>query len=978
MSATLWTVENWSVAWREGFLPWLRANGAQAWQDVRPTLVVVPTRTDAYHAKALALDAGFSPLALHFVTPVELREKLSHALGLVRVHPLREHLRLLLAAAAEKIGGAVGTAIAAAPDALLRATDVLGAGGWTFHEAGPAPARPVVAEFARSLRACGFSLPHETDRELLAASMQSAPVFARAFFLGFDAAHWPLWPLLAAAAQSTTAEATICLRDPRTEAQDLDATWSGTWEETFGAAAPLTGNELAAPPAYATHFLVGHDTTAQARAIVQQALAFLADPACTRLGILLPGPGALARRVAALLADFDVPHHDGLAQRAPGPFETSDWPAWLALQESPRLPALLRFLRASPAAAALFPEQAERILQRAFSRLLLDGLDVLAAWLDAQSRTTTLAAAVRALPRLPERTTLADFLVQTAATFALFGWNERTAEMQRLSADWAGRFGAPISRRSFLRWLGEVLASSQTERAPAGRHPYSRAHLLPASQAEAQTWSHLIVAGLNEGVWPPPIEETGWLGEDELTALNARIRTLNQRATRTGRQGEGHWTVAPGRTLCLGPRQRRELVARQFLNTLESATAAVAVSASLIDEAAPDRLRNPSEFFTARYFAACGKVVSQATLLALRDETMRWLAANPLWSAVAPDATVCAPTLRAFGARRSTEQFGEYEFARLTPPARPLRLAATDWEKALASPAAAWLKHVLGVEAPDDPGGETPWSQTIGSWVHRWLAAISDSPARGAFAPLPSPAEIVARVQRSADDFRARVAATLQAAGHPLPDWWTATWQQAKIIALALARRVATVRGPTHLATEWRLADTAIPIADSATLHVHGFIDLLLAPGPAPEGAWIIDYKTGDEDSLTPKKADSLSDRIAKVAHNLRRADGLQLALYALALPQAQGVSRLTRELPLDQPQLTPAEVGVAAQRDLWLGLCRMQDTAIFGAKGKLRDDYSFAPDLPLATLRIDASVLAEKWTRTHPRLAENGDAESP
>ena len=36
----------------------------------------------------------------------------------------------------------------------------------------------------------------------------------------------------------------------------------------------------------------------------------------------------------------------------------------------------------------------------------------------------------------------------------------------------------------------------------------------------------------------------------------------------------------------------------------------------------------------------------------------------------------------------------------------------------------------------------------------------------------------------------------------------------------------------------------------------------------------------------------------------------------------------------------------------------------------------SFAPDLPLATLRIDPAVLAGKWALTHPLLTGQEDAE--
>jgi len=961
VTAALWSVENWGVAWREGFIPWLREHAPQAWRDAGASVVVLPTKTDTYHAKKLALEEGISPLALHFVTPPELRQLLQRELGVVRTHPLREHLRLLLSIAAEETEGEASAAIAAAPDALLHAVNVLGDGGWDFQKTGPAAARPVVERFQQLLDRCKFHLLHDTDRALLAAART---VFSRVLVLGFDAAHWPAWPVLATAVRSAE-KATVLLRFPRLEAQELDSAWIGTWEESFGSAEPLAGDS---PSATRTHFLVGYDTAEQARAVVQQALAFLADPACTRLGILVPGEGALARRIAAFLAELGVPHHDGLGHIAPGPCEAPDWPAWIALQETPRLPALLRFLRASPQATTLFPAEAENQLSRAFSTLLLDDLESLATWLADQP----VAKALRAFPRLPEQGTLGEFLAAAEHAFAWLGWTDRAADLQRLSTGWSGLIPTRFARRSFLRWLGEVLASPLRDRAPEGRHPYSRAYLLPAAQAEAQSWSHLIIAGLNEGQWPPPFDDSGWLGEEELSALNQRVRQLNQRATRQGSQGEGHTVVAPGHTLCLGPRESRAIADRRFLNTVESAGTAIALAANLIDEAVPDRPCNASEFFIAHYHRTRGSIVSHDTLAALREKTARWLA-EP---APAFDPMPVAATFRAFTARRTAGSFGPYEFARATPPNQPLRLAATDWERALRNPAAAWLRHVLGVCAPEEAAGETPWNQSLGSWAHRWLAAIGGS-ERGVFISLPGPDEIIARTRRAADDFRARVTAMLATQHRSLPDWWIATWQQARTIALRLAGQVASVSGPTHLATEWPLAETAIALDASSQFRVRGFIDLLLTEGPGSTGAWIVDYKTGEKDSLTPKRAKSEEERIAKVAESLRRADGLQLALYALAIERPLGITRLAGNLPLDEPQLTPADVGLEAQHDFWLGLCHMQNTAIFGSVGKLRDDYSFSGDLPLATLRIDPDLLAEKWALTHPRLAASEGVET-
>ena len=411
--------------------------------------------------------------------------------------------------------------------------------------------------------------------------------------------------------------------------------------------------------------------------------------------------------------------------------------------------------------------------------------------------------------------------------------------------------------------------------------------------------------------------------------------------------------MQPGRALCLGPAQHRDLALRQFLNTLESAAVAVAASAQLFDEAAPERRLNPSDYFTRLYFCARGRAVSQEAMTALRTETARWLDAAGLWKKAAPDPAAVRQTRLAFDARRdSTQPFGEYEFALRTPPAAPLRLSATDWEKALASPALIWMKKLLAVE-PRDAADETPWSLATGQWVHQWLRAISDATEKNAFAPLPAPVQLLARVHSHSDGFRGRVQEVLRAGGRPVPDWWLSAWQQALHIAGSLAQHVAAIQGPTHLATEWNLADTAIPLQGDGHLHVRGRIDLLLTSAPAPADAWIVDYKTGSRKPLTAGK--------------LATGDGLQLALYALAL-NARGVSLLTPALDLTV-QLTLADL--LAQPRLWRGLLRMQEEGVFGMRGRLRDEFAFRGDYPLATLAVDADVLDEKWALTHRDLCD-------
>ena len=83
-------------------LPWLKKVAQSAARTPRATAVLVPLQADAYHLKARALDAGLALCGVHFLTPGELRERLIRHLDLPLRVPPREHLRLLLATAAER------------------------------------------------------------------------------------------------------------------------------------------------------------------------------------------------------------------------------------------------------------------------------------------------------------------------------------------------------------------------------------------------------------------------------------------------------------------------------------------------------------------------------------------------------------------------------------------------------------------------------------------------------------------------------------------------------------------------------------------------------------------------------------------------------------------------------------------------------------------------------------------------------------
>jgi hypothetical protein len=1000
------------TTWETILLPWFQAAGRVSWQQRQPTLVVVPFLSQAYAIKGLLLDRGVSLLGIRFVSPAKLRELLA-ARGKTRL-ALREHLRLLLAIAAEECmrlpedpalrekrmleaDFLAAKSVARAPDHLLRTIDQLGAAGWDFSAVELPALREIAARFQERLTDCGFELIHTADRQALDQALARPPVFANILVTGFNGAHWPLWPLLQAAVVSAK-NATVLLDDPRDVARDIDETWVGTWEEAFGEAKPISPpvNQItdtlfseeemrgaSVGPANRS-FVVGADITEQAEAVAQQCLHFLVDPACNHVGIVFSGAGALPRLVANALARLDVPHNDGLAHFRPGIFEAVDWRAWLQLQESPRINSLLHFVNALSDHDKLFPDISmnafERTLRSAYAEVLIDDLDILRRFcaLEAGGANEKVAAVLDSIPFLPARACFPEFLRATKAALNQLGWKSHWMEISRRTGNWVDKLDIEFSRALYLRWLGEIAFSFTAARETIGDHPYARVQLLTVPQAHGQEWSHLIFAGWNEGSWPPP--ETGeFARQDEIDAFNRSIQKLNRRASRQGCQGEGHTAIRENHTLYLGPAQQRQIALRQFETLLESATRQITFSACLVQEDAPERLWNPSELFTRHYQEANDSPLTQKAMNQLQARTRSWLdkVRGPKKSDFTASREIQSTRI-AYDARRDPNvPSGEYDFAfRSTPSLVPI-LSVSEFEQLIAAPALVWLKKYLGVKAADQSGNL--WNSSTGKWVHDWLAAMAAGTAK-AFTRLPDSAEMERRVCAAAETKRSDVMRLCQAARKPLPDWWSGGWRNAVFLSRALAEKLGTITDWPWMATEWTIdGDFAIKITGNAAISLRGRIDLLLArkapsaDSLATEDLWIIDYKTGAKKALATAKQDA-DGRRAALKKKLLDGTALQLGLHALAA-SALGAERtevsllspLVRRL---EPQISGDEF--SSEADIFAELARMQQTGVFGMHGPLRSAHRFTDDYPLATLTIDPDILEQRWELTHPALVRD------
>jgi hypothetical protein len=997
MSVSLHIGPSFPAAWESLVLPWFEQVALSSLASSQPVAVVTPFPSAAAFLRSKLLDHEIPLLGVKFITPAQLRELI---LGRVaETLPLREHLRLLLTIAAESIANsedaelnAIARSISRAPDNLLRVFDQVGATGWSFDDVATPVVREIAQTFQRLVKSCGFELVHEADRGAIEYAKATTPVFNALLLIGFTSAHWPLWSLLQASVLSAR-HAAVVLEYPREQTRTVDETWIGTWEQTFGAAEPISEADRNRPfvglvrssdetpePAVRekVQFFVGLNSTEQAEAITAAALDFLGDTNFTRLGILFPRTGALPRLVSELLAAANIPHHDGIGHLTPGEFEHPSWNAWLDLQERHQLEPLLQFFELHPESLSeLQIEIVRQKLRRAYSSILIDDINVLREYCRQRSDDAKFAALARLLEEisfLPARATLKVFLAKTKAIFAKLKWNARWSTIDQLARTWPDKVPLDISRAGFLNWLREITNSFAISRAAKADQRYSRVHLLSYSDAETHEWSHLILAGLNQGGWPPGNIESGFL-------FDSQIGELNRRALGVGKQGEGHSTIATGKTFLLGSEDERRIAIRRFAAAIESVEHRLALSASLLQESAPERFWNPSELLSQAYFAVRKAPLSQQTMSRLREQTHAWLDKQDVANTGDVPAMDVAQTRTAYTARRTAEvPFGEYEFALREPIKREITLRATEWDKVVKTPALIWLKAYLGVENQEPDLNQ--WNAATGTWVHDWLAEIADVEQENVFVRFPTPKQATDRFARAGQKLRTQVVELCATAGRPVPDWWLSGWANAFAVAGCLASKLAEVEGCSYLATEWALnRRESVSLGDDRTLRLGGRIDLILAQ-TAPKNSqltglnlWIVDYKTGAKKSLSAS-GKTPETRAANLRKRLVRGDAIQLGLYGLAARELGAaevdLSILSLRTELDKPQLKLTDL--IAFADFWQELYRLQQEGVFGLRGPIRNEFGFNPDYPLATLPIDKEFLDEKWVLTHPAFADDED----
>src|SRR5438270_11436283 len=173
-------------AWQNVAEPWFEKIAETSLQQDESPAVVTASRSQAYFFRSQLLAQGKSLLGVKFLSPAQLRELLLRGRDLHL--PLREHLRLLLAVAADEFAAEsekrgdeeallIAKSIACDPDHFLRAIDQLGAAGWSFEKIESGALREIAARFEKKIRDCGFTFVYDADRAALEHARKSPPLF---------------------------------------------------------------------------------------------------------------------------------------------------------------------------------------------------------------------------------------------------------------------------------------------------------------------------------------------------------------------------------------------------------------------------------------------------------------------------------------------------------------------------------------------------------------------------------------------------------------------------------------------------------------------------------------------------------------------------------------------------------------------------------------------------------------------------------
>ena len=970
----LYSASSFEQAWEEVLAPWFQIELQIACHNPLPCAAVVPSHGLTSLLKTRLVQARLPLFAINLWTPEDLGKYLRNSCLPDNKIALREDLRLLMAAAADDFSEfPVAAAIAADPDQLLIAYDTLQhAAQPTMSLKGDLVGR-IIARFEELLLLSGLLSEPQANRKIAETRSGDTSHLSSLLLYGFGAREWRHRFLLQGAITSAN-KVSLCLPESRCESERL---WQATWEEDYGEAELISGSEQPENPYQtraqnlemdrldedtssnrAIHYRIAANVKLEAIAVVTQGVNYLLQPSCNRLGIVVPRESALAREVAACLIRFEIPHHDTIGFYPVQPVKQALLNRWVEFQMDARLPQIISFLhlrREHQLISANDAAKIERSLKKALDTVITDDLTVIREWLIESEPMGAGLIFLEDWPQIPAKAPFTKFLSLATKALNFLDWDERAEFLTQHASGLIKALDYSIDRRHFLQWLVEINRTPGRTRHSLGRQLLAPLQLLAYEQIQDQSFTHLIIAGLNHGAWPPEMHPNAFLPEP-------KIDDINRSVILQGSQGEGHQVLKKGVGLILTAEERRSQALAQFINLLECVKVGLTVSASLSAEEDYNRSVIISDFLLRLYWVDKGIFLNAIHLLALSKKTAAWC--ERLQTEDPDPISDTDPMLHAFNIRRDpSEGYGEYEFSFQSPPPGGLHLSCKSWEDILSRPASVWFEKVLGVSKSPDFNHAVSRPLFVGNWVHHWMRL---STSQGFFS-LPGKGEWTAQVRDSATNTYDKVSRAYDRASRSLPDWWRSLWAEAFQYSRNLADAVTAIEDWPFVATELDLKSTLASLNDDLKFPLSGRIDLVFSTEdisalndetPSPDSAdfWVIDFKTGRDKALSPA--------------TLKKGAGVQIALYMLAL-RARGGRRIVASMLRPDSELSPQIdlESILDLNELWRGLSAIQESGVIGMSGPIYSRFAYVGDYPIATLSISSDILNEKWSKSHPLL---------
>lgn len=968
-------------AWDVVLRPWLVACEKNAWTLKSPVAMVLPNAATVAYVKGRLLAEEMSAMGVSFLTPGQLRSALLRSNDTAPALAIREELHLIARTAAAKLPiNPIAQSIVAHPDEFVKACDALDGAGWRVDGFPHRDAKMLAAHYFSMLDSTGLRSVFQVDRDLLQPASRPSPCFSELLIFGFSAKHWEQYSLLMAC-QHHASNVLACL--PEQGATVAEEMWSNQWEEAFGAAENVNKSDdprvlpyqepalaadrfeplkNAAPDLF--NFWMGGDLMEEAQAIIDQAVHYLNDDSCERLGIVFSSRVTpIAREVASRLVELNIPHHDIPGHNPGQPTEQWLFESWCDFQSAQRLEGVLELLRNLHLEGTVSQEDRDaltRDLMRSFRECMTDDLKVLLAFVKGGRRADGFDVFFQEWCLLPERDLFAAFFEQTVPILQKIGWPQRQDTLLERAKRLGDVLLEPIQRDAFLVWLRAVVNVPGRTRPDLGREPFARVQLITLDEAVGQTWSHVILAGMNKGAWPPEESSSAFLEETQMS-------WLNRKASVQGGQGEGHLVLAEGKGYLVSSNERRRRFEQDFLHLIGNVKEHVSLTACM--RAPEDKSREwaPSDLWMRIFYVARDALFSLKEAEKLSEKTKAFLQA----SIVDRDKTIqeFASVKQAYVTRRDAEApFDEYSFSFNQAPEGGVQLSCKAWETAIKRPANAWYEHVLKVSKADSPAKDEVRMLTIGTWLHDW---VNPTPKEKDVTLLPELSDWLSQVDRFSNAERFAVREAYVKADRELPDWWTVDWAWARKLVRSFALEIKNQPGPLWGVGEYSLREHQIATVPGVLrLPARGRIDLVLSQGEVSLDAleksvpslWILDFKTGGDEILSEK--------------GLANGSGIQMALYALAL---YGAGARAIDVSVVRPneslkvQLTLDEI--LDSKELWQTVSKIHETGCFGDRGAVRSEFSFTGDYPWATLPVAPEILDAKWQHTLNLWEEGSDS---